>query len=360
MKPILLLTALLPALVSAIEADAKRGADLFTRYHCTYCHSVTGNPGKAGAPNLGQRLDRAYSPAGIASRMWNHAPKMWAAMKQSDVDIPAMSEADASDLFAFFYATRYFEQRGDAARGKAVFCEKNCVLCHALNGPEKPARAWKSLADPVDLATAMWNHAGEMEKSTKAEQFRWPRMSPMQLTDLLVYLQNLPETRTMQFTFKLPNGAGGKALMEEKGCNGCHKGAMALETLMGNLTLTEVAAGLWNHAPKMREKAKPVTSDEMRIILASAWAEQFFRSNGNADKGGKLFAAQCAGCHNNAASGAPGLATGKKDFSSISMVSSLWKHGPRMLSKLEAEHKPWPELKPVDMANLIAYLGRGK
>ena len=361
MKCILLISALLPVAASAIEADAKRGAELFTRYHCTSCHSVAGGPGKTGgAPDLGQRLDRAYSPAGIASRMWNHAPKMWAAMKQADIDLPAMSEADASDLFAFFYSTRYFERRGDAARGKAVFFDKNCVLCHALNGPQKPAREWKSLSDPIDLVSAMWNHAGEMQTATKAEQFRWPQLSATQLTDLLVYLQNLPETRNMKFGFNLPNGGRGKALMEEKGCTGCHKGGMALETLMGNLTLTEVAAGMWNHAPKMREKAKPVTSEEMREILAYGWARQYFRSNGNAAKGGKLFDAQCAVCHNNPASGAPSLAAGKRDFSAITMVAALWRHGPRMLSKLESEHKAWPELKPADMANLIAYIGRQK
>ena len=52
--------------------------------------------------------------------------------------------------------------------------------------------------------------------------------------------------------------------------------------------------------------------------------------------------------------GAPQPCGGKRDFSSIAMVAGLWRHGPRMLSKLEADHNGWPELKPADMANLIA------
>lgn len=345
---------LVPSFVSAFEADARRGESIFSRYQCTTCHSTSAN--QNSAPNLSRRLDREYSPAGMASRMWNHAPKMWLAMKEAGIALPSMSEADAADLFAFYYSTRYFERRGDAARGSKVFFEKNCIMCHAINGPEKPAREWRSLADPVELVNSMWNHAPEMQAATQRRDYRWPTISSQEMTDLLVYLQNLPETRKLTYQFALPDGSQGKQLMEDKGCTACHKGAMSLENRLGGLTLTEVASGMWNHAPEMRKEAKPLSSTELREILAYAWAKQFFQSKGQPDRGAKLFKAQCAGCHSNPASGAPDLSKRKLGASSITMVSALWRHGPRMLSELQAAGKPWPVLNPADMANLIAFL----
>ena len=91
---------LVPSFVSAFEADARRGESIFSRYQCTTCHSTFAN--QNSAPNLSRRLDREYSPAGMASRMWNHAPKMWLAMKEAGIALPSMSEADAADLFAFY------------------------------------------------------------------------------------------------------------------------------------------------------------------------------------------------------------------------------------------------------------------
>lgn len=345
--------AALPLL--AIEADAKRGADIFLENRCTTCHSIAGVGGKLG-PDLGQRLDREYTPAGIVSRLWNHAPKMWAAMREARIDLPKLSEANSADLFAFFYATRYFEQRGDAGRGKRVFAEKNCIVCHVAGGSAKPAREWKSLADPVELVGAMWNHAPEMSKANTGKDYKWPLMTASQLTDLLVYLQNLPETRNLAFHFSLPNGEKGKQLLESRGCTNCHKGAMALESRLGNRTLTEVAASMWNHAPKMREQAKELNAVEVREILAYAWAQQFFQPKGNAPKGGKLFAAQCGSCHNDKTSGAPDLMAKKGSFTAVTMLSALWRHGPQMLEKMENKHQVWPALSPGDMGNLISFL----
>ena len=342
--------------LAAIEADAKRGADLFLENRCTTCHSISGVGGKLG-PDLSQRLDREYTPAGIVSQLWNHAPKMWAAMREARVDLPKLTEANSADLFAFFYSTRYFERRGDAARGKRVFMEKNCVVCHVARGSAKPAKEWKSLGDPVELVGAMWNHAPEMNKANQGKDYKWPQMTSDELTDLLVYIQNLPETRSLALHFSLPNGDKGKQLLESRGCVNCHKGNMALEGRLGSRTLTDVAASMWNHAPKMREQAKELTADEVREILAYAWAQQFFQPKGNTAKGGKLFAAQCGSCHNDRSSGAPDLMAKKGTFNSVTMLSALWRHGPQMIEKMENQHKVWPVLNAADMGNLISFLG---
>src|SRR5690242_1898656 len=92
-----------------VEADSQRGAKLFTEQQCIKCHTVGDSP-TVNAMDLGRRLDRDYTPAGIASRMWNHAPVMWAEMKKRELPVPQVSEGQVADLFAFFYSARYFEK----------------------------------------------------------------------------------------------------------------------------------------------------------------------------------------------------------------------------------------------------------
>ena len=109
------------------------------------CHVLKG-VGPRKAPDLGRRLDRDYTPVGIAARMWSHAPVMWAAMAKDNVPIPPVSTDQAADLFAYFYAARYFEKLGDAERGKRLFQEKRCTECHSLTalggGVGPPVEKW--------------------------------------------------------------------------------------------------------------------------------------------------------------------------------------------------------------------------
>lgn len=348
--------------ISAIEADAKRGADLFVQQRCTACHSIEGNSSAAAvagkAPDLARRLNRDYSPAGLASRIWNHAPQMWAAMRKADVEQPKMNEGEVADLFAFFYSVRYFDQPGDAARGKHVFEDKKCGLCHSDKGPAIAIARWSSLRDPVELVERMWNHAPQMVGVTAARKMPFPTLDSRELTDLLVYLQNTPELRNTPYKFSLPTSSeSGKALLASKGCTECHKGAKALDHRIGNRTLTDIAASMWNHAPTMRTKAALLTSNEMREILGYLWSTSFFDARGGSPgRGRKMFSSNCGGCHEQGTSGAPKLEPGKQSFSSRTMVSALWRHGPKMLAAIEAQHKEWPRTTPTSMADLIAYL----
>ena len=58
---------------STIPGDARRGEQLFQSEQCIQCHSVKGKGGTL-APDLARRVDRDYTPAVMASLMWNHAP----------------------------------------------------------------------------------------------------------------------------------------------------------------------------------------------------------------------------------------------------------------------------------------------
>src|SRR6185369_9865819 len=84
---------------------------------------------------------------------------------------------------------------------------------------------WQSLGHPILLAEAMWNHAVSMRQTSK-------------------------------------------------GCAGCHT---------GKLELTDIAADMCDHAPKMRQ------------IVSYLWTEQIFRESGDPVDGKKTFLARkCA------------------------------------------------------------------
>ncbi len=349
---------------ATFEADSKRGAALFRDQMCTNCHSVQGE-GANAAPDLGRRLDRNYTPAGITSLMWNHAPAMWAAMQKQKLALPQLSESQAADLFAYFYASHYFEKPGEAQRGKALFASKHCAECHSLTPVAgrlaPPVTEWKALTDPVILVQRMWEHAPQMLQAMNTRAIQWPELTAQDMTDLLVYLQNLPQTRGAKLEFELPPPAGGDELFHSKGCASCHVDQRAFEALIGDSTLTDIAAALWNHGPEMEKSPatapKPIAAAEMRKILSYVWARQFFSTKGDDTRGKRVFESnKCAVCHNDASSGAPALGRIDGPFSAVRMVSVLWKHGPAMLQNMKAKNIAWPRLTPTDMANLVAYL----
>ena len=56
------------AVLPVIPGDSGRGAQLFTTERCIECHSIDGKGGNK-APDLGQRIDRNFTPALLASTM---------------------------------------------------------------------------------------------------------------------------------------------------------------------------------------------------------------------------------------------------------------------------------------------------
>jgi len=122
-----------------------------------------------------------------------------------------VDEQAAADLFAYFYSIRFFEKPGDAARGKARFpTSAGCSKCHGLTQEPsrvlRPVSRWLSLNHPFALSEAMWNHMRPMLAATGAKRVAWPDLSSADLSDLLVYLRNLPMARSVGSGF--PDYAG--------------------------------------------------------------------------------------------------------------------------------------------------------
>lgn len=341
-------------------SDARRGQQLFETQQCVQCHRVNGRGG-AVASDLARLVDRDYTPTVLVSLMWNHAPQMWSAMRQYGIPHEAMTPGKAADLFAYFEAARYFEKPGDAARGKQVWVAKHCSECHGItsspNPDAPPVAKWESLADPIVLAQQMWNHGAQMRAEFGRKGLAWPRLTAGELTDLLVCLQHLPETRSWERAFQLPPADSGETLFRTKGCAGCHTGRLDLGVLLRNQTLTQIAADMWNHQPDMKPQPPSISQEEMRRILAYVWARQYFRGQGDAVRGRKVFQQKgCASCHSDPSSGATRLTRGKEGYSEITMIAVLWSHGPTMLERMEQKGVVWPRFTAPQMADIIAYL----
>jgi mono/diheme cytochrome c family protein len=362
----LALTFVLTCSAFAADMDSTRGAALFESQGCVQCHSVNGR-GAHTAPDLGRALDRAYTPGALAGTMWNHAPTMWSAILKMGVARPIVDEQEAGDLFAFFYSVRFFDRPGDAGRGKNVFTTRGCMNCHGVGAAGSsgalPVSAWTSLDDPVTLASAMWNHSPQMQRETSRSKTRWPELTGQDLTDLLVFIRNSPGKRTAAEHFQISSSqVEGEKLFQSKGCVACHgPGKISLPERLSGLTLTGVAAQMWDHAPRMKAPPIHLDAEEMRQLLSYIWARPFFEESGNITRGRRAFAAKhCLTCHDDPKSGAPHLTARAGGFSGITMVSDLWKHGPAMLDKMNAQGIVWPRFRAGEMSDLIAYLNSGE
>ena len=349
---------------ATIAADSARGAQLFESLSCVQCHSINGKGGGVG-PDLGRRIDRDFTPASLAATMWNHAPAMWAAMRTRNIRPDDLNEQSAADLFAYFYSARFFEKLGDAGRGKRLFSSKHCAECHGLTDtklPEaKPVTQWESLGQPLEMVNALWSHASTMRQEFANKKLGWPELTAQDLTDMLVYLRNLPSASNTNARIEITSGANGQALFESKGCAACHNGKAALSERLKGKTLTDIAVAMWSHEPRMPAAPAPLSLAEMREIVSYLWAEQFFQDAGSATAGARVFAAKrCATCHNDASSGAPKLTGTDRSVNAATIVSVLWHHGPQMLDQMKTKGIAWPRFEGSDMANLIAYLNARK
>ena len=343
---------------ATLAADSTRGAQLFQTLQCVGCHSINGVGGKVG-PDLGRRVDRGFTPATLAATLWNHAPAMWSAMKERQIQAGNLDEQAAMDLFAYFYSAHFFDRLGDAGRGKQAFTADHCAKCHSVtepsHGADEPIVPLPAVNEPIALVNAMWNHAATMREQFAKRKLNWPELSSQDLTDMLVYLRNIPAARNAATRVEITAGSQGEALFASKGCAGCHANAATLALKLKGQTLTDIAVDMWNHAPKMGPAAPKLGLDEMREIVSYIWAAQFFEDSGNASAGEHVFTAKhCAGCHNDPSSGAPKL-TGRT-FTGATMVSALWHHGPQMLDQMRTKGIAWPRFEGQEMANLIAYL----
>jgi cytochrome c2 len=349
------------AVEPVISGDSTRGQKIFEEEQCVRCHSVNGRGGKMGV-DFSLVVSRDFTPAQLASTMWNHAPVMYGAMESAGIRKPKLTPGDAADLFAYFYSTRFFDKAGDPARGKTTFAQKHCGDCHGVNesrGENAPPIAkWESLADPVVMVQQMWNHSSHMQDAFARRKIAWQELTTQQLYDMQAWLRSLPETRHLASRFSNTSDRDGYRIFAEKGCVNCHVGKLALENRLHNMTLTDIAVDMWNHAPRMVKPTPSLTQEEMRELLSFLWMRQFVYPTGSVANGKEIFKVlRCADCHAGGTHGAPQLPGQARHYSEVSIISAIWGHGPQMLNRMKQAGIAWPQFaNPQELVNLIAYL----
>jgi cytochrome c553 len=137
-------------------------------------------------PDLGKAELRG-SVTQLAGRMWNHWPAMSEAMGALGMASPTFKGEDVADVFAYLFISRYEGRPGDLSRGRTVYRQKGCVVCHGEQGEGVSAPALKGLAgeSKEQLAQRMWNHAPQMRERMGTRQIPWPRVDAEELGALL-------------------------------------------------------------------------------------------------------------------------------------------------------------------------------
>jgi cytochrome c2 len=127
--------------------------------------------------------------------MWNHGAKMWPLMAKEGIPFPEFSPAEMSDVMTYLYFLEFHDPPGSAARGKQVFEQKKCAVCHVPAAPGMktigPDLAAVGLNSRTKIVAEMWNHSPAIEERMKQLQIRWPLLDKGEMRDLVEYVLSL-------------------------------------------------------------------------------------------------------------------------------------------------------------------------
>ena len=170
--------------------SAARGEKLFEARGCSSCHTMGGSPGIG--PDL-LRTELADSLSGIATRMWNHAPKMQQEIRKRNLTTVDLTAQEMADITTYLLTRRYFLSEGDPEAGRKVFFTKQCVMCHAIRdnagghiGPN--LGPIKGNASPILMAHVMWRYGPAMLSQMADRGIRWPHLEGQEMADLIAFL----------------------------------------------------------------------------------------------------------------------------------------------------------------------------
>lgn len=175
--------------------DPRAGRNMFDVKGCVQCHAV-GNTGGDVGPALDD-IDLNKSVTEIAAVMWNHADEMRVAMGEQKMSWPTFEGKEMADLIAYLYFINFMDPPGNVVRGQALFEERMCSSCHALNGTG--GDVGPDLADVDDLSTvmailrAMFNHAETMSQTVLSEGKTWPVLTGKEMRDIFAYVASVTD-----------------------------------------------------------------------------------------------------------------------------------------------------------------------
>jgi len=277
------------------------------------------------------------------------------------------------------WAQPVFSPSQDPLAGARVFGAKGCVKCHSINGVG--GKVGPDLAQRIkprsfyDVATAMWNHLPRMADRMKQLGITRPQLTAQEAGDLVGFLY------TLNYFDSPGNRDAGRQLFSEKKCIVCHQvggtgGVVGpnLDSLKQFASPIYVTSAMWNHGPAMAEamKAKGLerpafTAQELRDLVAflapatgGAPEGPLYVLPGRPALGRDLFVEKkCIQCHSVGGVGGkvgPDLVGLGVRRSPVEFAATIWNKAPAMMAAMATRGITVPQLRPEDMADLVAYL----
>jgi len=381
LQTIMALLALASSLVwfsaaKVFSQDPLAGSRVFGSKGCSQCHAVNGVGGKI-ATDLG-RIAKPRTFYDLASAMWNHLPEMAAQMRKLNKPPPQLSPRETGDLIAFLATVNYFDPVGDAKAGRKIFADKQCVVCHQIEGVGGvfgPSLDSIVQFGPIFFAATMWNHGPSMAEAMQARGIKRPQFSGSELRDLIAYVKFVSRGRGDQPMQVLPGRVeDGERLFASRGCVDCHgirgSGGPVAPALSGKRNYTslfEFAAAMWNKGPlMMREMQRravtvpPLQANELADIVGYLYSVDYFAGPGDPRKGEQVINAKgCLNCHSvRGKGGAIGPDFGKIRGleQPVNVVSAMWNHASTMEQKTVEKSLVWPLLTGRDLADIVVFI----
>ncbi|MFB3916613.1 MAG: c-type cytochrome [Terriglobales bacterium] len=361
-----------------LSTDPAAGSEVFNQKGCATCHEASGSGGLlVSAP--GKRPSRTSLPK-LVSAMWNHAPRMWERMRAENLTYPELSYEETAQLVSYLYMTGYVDEIGDPDKGEALFRSKKCLRCHAIRGiggnrgPDLSTS--EGVTTPMAWIQIMWNHGSEMETGLQQIGLAWPSFQEDELRDLYAYVRQVSKQPVHRIEMSSADPENGWKVFQRKGCMSCHSLNESSEGHIGpdlgpdaDLPPTFFRFGelMLNHFPTMRRVMKskgtpPPTfqGKEMADVVAFVYSLRYLEPGGSPHVGQSVFSWRgCSRCHGDRAEGTkygPALRGRGQSFTAIRLATILWRHGAKMYQESQKLHQGWPELKPSDVGDLLAFL----
>lgn len=353
------------------------GAEVFRKSGCATCHGVNGNA-RGVAPDLGYEREPNSTLNQLVAAMWNHAPKMWDRMQAERLSYPSIDNEDMAHLAAYLYTSRYVDEPGDIEKGRRLFQTKACVRCHAVHGDGGkvgPDLSSIGVDTPIAWTQVMWNHAPSMQSDMKKLGIAWPQFKDREMIDLLAYVRDVSGSPRHEYKLLPADPERGGRLFQTKLCASCHALAMQGKTIGPDFgpgrklprSIVQFAGLMWNHSPEMMKQMQErgltrpsFEGQEMADLIAYLYANHYFETGGASAVGRDVFKLRgCADCHGAKAEGTdqgPTLRRRGEIFTTITLASGLWRHGPQMYERCRQLKKPWPTLSENEVGDLAAFL----
>jgi cytochrome c2 len=155
---------------------------------CESCHSFGG---RTATPKID--LGKRPGPdilTGYVAAMWNHAPIM---NSRAGTSFPVLGRGDLSNLVAYLFARRYFDEEGNVERGARIFKTKNCVVCHEYQRPQTGApdlTLGTERFSTITISAAVWRHGPSMLRASQQQKLPWPELKASEMADLISFLNS--------------------------------------------------------------------------------------------------------------------------------------------------------------------------